>query len=408
MGGPCFIVNEDGEKRVGPPATDNFQIFPFSFRGSRWFSAEQCYQAMKFPEGSKQHTLIRNLQPQVGESEWDYGIKVWQCGQNLNEIVRNWGATKVEMMYLVNCAKYACNPVLQQQLLDTGDKRIVGMQSTWEWEKWNGLIQMLIRQKLKEGVDLQSIETVTSKEWNEVQLLSCNRTNKINILEKTPIKDCMNKLPIGGGKKYLIAVLHIIRESDFSSLVDRAYLPDDADAIWTDFGVDRSGITQSAVSLSKSLFSRRWKGLFFGGFFFKGFDQRLPEENTRLAQFVTLANQTMHVCTVSGPGTGQPIAVETLARIYTAVTAGSGRSGSGMPIALASGVDDKNIESFLPYGDYFMVGSGIEQDATDPVVMEFYRSAGLGRAVSIGHFDAHRITQLAEMIHSYNIVKSDT
>lgn len=104
MGGPCFIVNEDGEKRVGPPATDNFQIFPFSFRGSRWFSAEQCYQAMKFPEGSKQHTLIRNLQPQVGESEWDYGIKVWQCGQNVAEIVKNWEATKVELMYLINCA----------------------------------------------------------------------------------------------------------------------------------------------------------------------------------------------------------------------------------------------------------------------------------------------------------------
>lgn len=87
---------------------------------------------------------------------------------------------------------------------------------------------------------------------------------------------------------------------------------------------------------------------------------------------------------------------------------GSGRSGSDMPIALASGVDDKNIESFLPYGDYFMVGSGIEQDATDPSVMEFYRSAGLGRAVSIGNFDAHRITQLAEKIHSYNFPKSDT
>ena len=63
----------------------------------------------------------------------------------------------------------------------------------------------------------------------------------------------------------------------------------------------------------------------------------------------------------------------------------SGGSGPGMPIALASGVDDKNIESFLPYGDYFMVGS-------DPVVMEYYRAAGLGRAVSVGHLDAHRIT----------------
>ena len=79
-----------------------------------------------------------------------------------------------------------------------------------------------------------------------------------------------------------------------------------------------------------------------------------------------------------------------------------------MPIALASGVDDNNVEMFLPYVDYFVVGSGIEEDATDPVVKEFYRSAGLGRAVSIGHFDAHRIAQLAEKIHAYNVSKSDT
>ena len=78
MGGPCFIVSEEGEKRVGPSATDNFHFFPL-------LSVEQCYQAMKFPERSKQHTLIRNLQPQTGESEWDYGIKVWQYGQNLTE-----------------------------------------------------------------------------------------------------------------------------------------------------------------------------------------------------------------------------------------------------------------------------------------------------------------------------------
>ena len=72
-----------------------------------------------------------------------------------------------------------------------------------------------------------------------------------------------------------------------------------------------------------------------------------------------------------------------------------------MPIALASGVDESNIESFLPYGDYFVVGSGIEQDATDPAVREFYLSAGMGRAVSVGHFDPGRIARLAEKIHAY-------
>ena len=382
MGGPCFIVNKDGEKLVGPRATDNFQIIPFTFRQTTWFSAEQCYQAMKFPEGSPQHNQISNLHPHVGESEWNYGIRVWECGQNPSKIVSNWEDTKVEIMYLINCAKYACNEVLQQQLLGTGDNKIVGMQSTWMWEKWNGLIQMLIRQKLKEGVDLKSIQTVSSREWSEIESLYMKRASAINILEKIPLKNCRNKLPFGAGKKYLIAVLHIIdegRESrtlSSSSLVDRSvlqakiafesgadgvfliigeggirneeviavynavravhtdrfiginfvsdsntcsqYLPDDADAIWTDFGVDRKGMSPETASLCKILFNRQWNGLYFGGFFFKGCDQRLPEEESRVVQFAILAQQAMHVCTVSGPGTGQPIAVETLARLYAA------------------------------------------------------------------------------------------
>ena len=87
-----------------------------------------------------------------------YGHRVWRLGQRLTGMVLGWENIKVEMMFLVNAAKYSSNPDLQKDLLETGDLEILGGASTWQWSKWNGLIQMKIRDLLKQGVNLDEVK----------------------------------------------------------------------------------------------------------------------------------------------------------------------------------------------------------------------------------------------------------
>ena len=87
-----------------------------------------------------------------------YGHRVWRLGQRLNGMVLGWDNLKVETMFLVNAAKYNCNPDLQKDLLETGDLELSGGASTWEWSKWNGLIQMKIRDLLQKGVNLEEVK----------------------------------------------------------------------------------------------------------------------------------------------------------------------------------------------------------------------------------------------------------
>ena len=73
-------------------------------------------------------------------------------------MVLEWENLKVEIMFLVNAAKYNSNPDLQKELLETGDLEIRGGASTWQWSKWNGLIQMKIRDLLQQGVNLDEVK----------------------------------------------------------------------------------------------------------------------------------------------------------------------------------------------------------------------------------------------------------
>ena len=71
---------------------------------------------------------------------------------------------KVEKMFLINIAKYAQNKDLCDELLTTGTRQMKGGPSTWQWTKWNGLIQMMIRKKLMEGVDLKDVARCSLQE----------------------------------------------------------------------------------------------------------------------------------------------------------------------------------------------------------------------------------------------------
>jgi len=164
MGGPCLVSDSPAKKRVlGPTCTDNFQIIPFSFQGRVWHSVEQCYQAQKFPEGSDSRAKVENCVPLPSENGSMYGNRVWRLGQRLTGMILGWEDKKVEMMFLVNAAKYNSNPDLQKELLETGEKEMTGGPSTWQWSKWNGLIQMKIRELLQEGVCLADVENMSRK-----------------------------------------------------------------------------------------------------------------------------------------------------------------------------------------------------------------------------------------------------
>jgi predicted NAD-dependent protein-ADP-ribosyltransferase YbiA (DUF1768 family) len=174
MGGPCFKVipapSLDGssttnrqKKVLGPACTDNFQIMKFTHHGQDWWSVEQCYQALKF-SGDMRETIQQTL-PHAGETGSSYGMRVWRLGQRGRDMVLVWEEKKLEVMFLVNLAKYECNPDLQNELVDeTGELELVGGPSTWEWSKWNGLIQMKIRSMVKEGRDLGGMKSITREE----------------------------------------------------------------------------------------------------------------------------------------------------------------------------------------------------------------------------------------------------
>jgi ribA/ribD-fused uncharacterized protein len=156
MGGPCWLVQEGGAKVRGPPCTDNFQCLPFDYNGKTWLSAEQCYQAAKFLDEAQQEA-IRAIRKTEAMSDHEHGMDVWNAGQRLKPRP-DWDAVKVQAMFDINLAKYKSNPELQAELLATQDAQIVGAGSTgWNhptmgyqnWSKWNGLIQMRVRELLK-------------------------------------------------------------------------------------------------------------------------------------------------------------------------------------------------------------------------------------------------------------------
>jgi len=117
-----------------------------------------------------------------------------------------------------------------------------------------------------------------------------------------------------------------------------------------------------------------------------------------LPALTKLAKSFLHVPTTSGAGTGVPITEEALARLSEAVKA----DAPSFPLGLASGVDEENIRSFLPYVDFFLVASGVEQTSDDPQTIQFYQEAMMGRPIKVGFLDGEKIQALADQIHAFS------
>jgi len=166
MGGPCRLKAPGKLNTAAPTSTDNFHIRPFVFDGVEFQSVEQAYQASKFTHTYVREAL-RKMLPTPGESDSEHGMRVWSEGQHHRCIRPDWNAVKVEIMLRACRAKYAQHADLQAALVSTLDVPLDGAPSTsWttnaggteSWTRWNGLIQMRLREELQPTGILPGLE----------------------------------------------------------------------------------------------------------------------------------------------------------------------------------------------------------------------------------------------------------
>ena len=126
-----------------------------------------------------------------------------------------------------------------------------------------------------------------------------------------------------------------------------ALLPDDANSLWTDYGIGYRKQLQQSSSIRNGVNRRNWKGIVFGGYWFKGNNINFHSDDDILRKDAVEAEKYFDVLMTSGDGTEIEIAVDRLKKIKSVTT---------KPLALASGVNSTNVGAYLPYVDYFYCG----------------------------------------------------
>lgn len=149
MGGRCELHNEFGFLRTAPLCTDRNQILPFRWEGREWQSVEQGFQAFRFTSAAKQERICAMTRNQ-DESVEAYALRVQQAA--LSEVRADWDAVRVEVLYRAFRAMYASNPAAREDLLSTVPL-IIHHSDGGFWGKWNGVIQMRLREELKDPAD---------------------------------------------------------------------------------------------------------------------------------------------------------------------------------------------------------------------------------------------------------------
>lgn len=180
MGGPCLqyvrLSNGGHEEECCPPCTDNFQVVPggFEYKGITWHSVEQAFQSLKFPMGSIAQVEIQETAPSPIDSDSQYSCKIWERGQSRADtrMREDWNNVKIKVMTALNIAKYASSIDYCSDLTDTGNNRILGQPSTWNWTYWNAAIQTYIRTELHKGTELRGLmQVIELKEPEKVEAL---------------------------------------------------------------------------------------------------------------------------------------------------------------------------------------------------------------------------------------------
>ncbi len=124
----------------------------------------------------------------------------------------------------------------------------------------------------------------------------------------------------------------------------------DVDAYWADDAcIDEHGKNAEATEIEKARTDSGWTGLYFGGTAFKKQREVLPENHGDAARE---ACPFMDVVTTSGVATGQEADLGKIETFRTAI--------GDKPLALASGIDPNNAQSYADV-DCFMVATGINE-----------------------------------------------
>jgi uncharacterized protein len=145
------------------------------------------------------------------------------------------------------------------------------------------------------------------------------------------------------------------------------------DGIWSDNAhIDESATQQpQAQAFVEARQALKWDGLFFGGVAFK---YQRDVAASQLGAAGAAAAPYMDVVCTSGPGTGHAADVDKVANLRDGMPETS-------PLALASGITEDNVRTYLPDVQVFLVGTGIES--------------------AFGVLDATKVKRLADIIHTW-------
>jgi predicted TIM-barrel enzyme len=200
-----------------------------------------------------------------------------------------------------------------------------------------------------------------------------------------------------------LACYHVVRKQYSEAFIGINFLsqasvsanniPMCANALWVDDGLGSQDRSDRLLQIREILHGRGWKGKVYGGFMFKGNNQTWPNEE-RMQEYVQKLPHCLDVAVSSGRCTGIAADMEFFFKVRSYV------EQAGLPLGLASGVSADNIHNFLPHTQDFIIGTGIEESATDPKVIEFYQEACLPVPVNVGHLDGEKVARLAAIIHN--------
>lgn len=138
---------------------------------------------------------------------------------------------------------------------------------------------------------------------------------------------------------------------DFCAIDAQQRLPGDADGLWCDNGGVTSADNEEGIAFDDLRKTRQGNWLYFGGVAFKGQDDEADP-----AGAARYAKPLMDVVTTSGQMTGFAPAADKIALMKNAV--------GEHPLAIASGISIRNIDTFLPWADCFLVASSIVEDGS--------------------------------------------
>lgn len=140
----------------------NFSLHSIDLQGQIWLTSEHYYQAQKY-HGTPHHTLCDQIrQAPTPEAAAALGRSTTY------EVQPNWDIIKPQIMYTAVHTKFLTHPIIQAELLSTGDELIVEnspLDSYWgcgadgKGHNQLGKILMQVRQDIRMLLQQGSIQT---------------------------------------------------------------------------------------------------------------------------------------------------------------------------------------------------------------------------------------------------------